>query len=194
MFSHQFKTSESTLRAKVPDYLKPYFFSTSSSTEWLKALSNDQLQVRVLRQGKLALTRDEYSLLKLRHRTQHLVREVEIIGQGVPWMLARSVFPEKTLSGKLKSIKRRLSNQPLGEILFKEPSLRRSEYEFAFLESAQINSLFMKNYFNDLGYNFFISNNERLWCRRSIFFIHEKPILLTEIFLPALVEQCEFGF
>lgn len=102
-----------------------------------------------------------------------MVREVELLCHNQPWVYARSVFPQATLTGRLRCLKK-LDARPLGALLFNDPSMRRTHFEVAALNNAELSG-----YFNTTSDRFF-------WGRRSLFFIDEKPLLVSEIFLPAL--------
>ncbi len=92
---------------------------------------------------------------------------------GQPWVYARSIFPVSTLKGKLRHLKT-LGDQSLGSVLFKDPSMKRTVFEIAMLAQQSIDAL--KH----------CDSNRSLWGRRSKFFLHKKPVLVTEVFLPPL--------
>lgn len=90
-----------------------------------------------------------------------------------PWVYARSVFPLHTLTGPLRHLKQ-LDNRSLGSLLFKDASMKRTLFEIAALEARKIKAV--KH----------TAPNELLWGRRSLFYVKNKPILISEIFLSAL--------
>ena len=104
------------------------------------------------------------------------MREVELLCHNEPWVYARSVFPQTTLTGRLRSLKK-LDTRPLGALLFNDPTMKRSHFEIAALSNPEL-----ANYFTS-------SSNDFAWARRSLFFLDEKPILVAEIFLPALEQH-----
>jgi chorismate--pyruvate lyase len=106
----------------------------------------------------------ERQLLALGDRRRALVREVILYGAGQPWVYARSVLPLTTLTGRLRKL-RQLSNQPLGELLFKDPTMRREPVQFASFSAAS-------------------NSDKAIWGRRSIFTLDNKPLLVAEVFLP----------
>lgn len=167
---------------KIPGYLRAELLDPSSTTKRFRQLGGVTFSVQVLAQGWEKVLLSERSLLKLRERNKALVREVLIYCSGQPWMFARCVFPATTLTGKNKFFQHVLDERPLGDLLYREPSLRRSEFELSLLQARKCK--FAKE--NVLPFLF-----EPLWARRSIFFLHTKPILLTEVFLPALVDYCK---
>ncbi len=167
---------------KIPSYLRPWLLDPSSTTKRFRELAGKTFSVQVLLQGWGKVLPTERSLLQLHPRTNVLVREVLISCCGKPWMFARCVFPASSLTGKNKFLQGALDERPLGDLLYCEPSLRRSEFELSLLQANQC------EFSRDEILPFF---SEPLGARRSLFFLHNKPILLTEVFLPALVEYCK---
>jgi len=88
-------------------------------------------------------------------------RRVILSGNGEPWVLAHTLIPEHALGDDLGQLVR-LGEKPLGEYLFNQAGLTRSDIE--------INKI-----------------DEQSWGRRSWFFLNSKPILVTEYFLPSLL-------
>ena len=88
-------------------------------------------------------------------------RRVILSGNGEPWVLAHTLIPEHALGGDLGQLVR-LGKKPLGEYLFNQAGLTRSDIE--------INKI-----------------DEQNWGRRSWFFLDSKPILVTEYFLSSLL-------
>ncbi|BDH47554.1 chorismate pyruvate-lyase [Salmonella enterica subsp. enterica serovar Choleraesuis] len=85
-------------------------------------------------------------------------REVILYGDGVPWLAGLTLVPESTLSGPELALAR-LGTTPLGRYLFSSSTLTRD--------------------FIDIG------RSESLWGRRSLLRLSGKPLLLSELFLPA---------
>lgn len=113
-------------------------------------------------QQRWALPRaDERERLGLPPRCYALIREVVIKATENRWMYARTVFPRQTLTGKLQCLGR-LKSRSLGSVLFKDPTMLRSEFEVAYFPSME------------------------RWARRSLFTLQNKSLLLTEFFLPDL--------
>jgi chorismate--pyruvate lyase len=162
-------------RNKISPSLRSWLFDPSSTTSRFRKISNN-LVVKVLEQGWLMPTENERLFLKLLPRQLAFIREVEIYCDDIPCMTARTVIPRSSLIGKNRHLLFELDDRPLGELLFRDPTLKRSEFEFSLLKSGQ------KEY--ESIAKFFIQNNVKIWARRSQFFLSGKPLLLTEIFLP----------
>ena len=95
-----------------------------------------------------------------------LIREVELVCDGEVWVRARSAIPIATLTGPERQLKN-LGTKPLGEFLFNSRSMRRSPL----VPFCQI------------------EQKEKYYGRRSVFYLHEKPILVSELFLPRLFKR-----
>lgn len=150
--------------ATVPHTWRDWLSDAGSLTARLLDASNGNLKVRVLQQSLEVPKFSERQLLGIGDRRRAMVREVILYGENKPWVYARSILPLTTLSGRLRKL-RRLSNQPLGELLFKDPTMRREPVQVVCFDSA-----------SDI--------NRSIWGRRSVFTLDNKPLLVAEVFLP----------
>ncbi len=144
--------------SRVPTIWRDWLADAGSLTQRLIDASDGNLSVAVLKQSLEVPRLSERQLLGLGDRRRAMVREVVLYGNNQPWVFARSILPLTTLTGRLRKL-RQLSNQPLGELLFKDPSMRREPVQFARFDSAS-------------------------WGRRSVFRLDNKPLLVAEVFLP----------
>ena len=156
---------------QMPENLGPWLIDNGSLTRKLVALSKDQFEVQVLRQEVATPGAAEANALKMTQQTPVMIREVVLKGRGRPWVFARSILPMTTMTGRLAGL-RTLSNQPLGELLFQDPSMTREPLEAACLP-ARILSVPAA----------LAAGDEPLWARRSVFFLDQKPLLVSEVFL-----------
>jgi chorismate--pyruvate lyase len=132
----------------------------------LVAHAEGAFAVRVLWQGWARPALEECRRLGLPPGRHALIREVELLGHGQPWVRARSVLPLPCLGGRGRRL-RRLGNRSLGGLLFKDPTLKRGPIEIACLQQAE----------------------GEAWARRSLLHFHGKPLLVAECFLPALLDR-----
>ena len=156
---------------QMPENLGPWLIDNGSLTRKLVVLSKDQFEVQVLRQEVATPDAAEANALKMTQQTPVMIREVVLKGRGRPWVFARSILPMTTMTGRLAGL-RTLSNQPLGELLFQDPSMTREPLEAACLP-ARILSVPAA----------LAAGDEPLWARRSVFFLDQKPLLVSEVFL-----------
>ena len=99
---------------------------------------------------------EEVALLPVESR--YWLREILLCADGEPWLAGRTVVPESTLCGPELAFQT-LGNTPLGRYLFTSSTLTRD-----FIE---------------------IGRDAALWGRRSRLRLSGKPLMLTELFLPA---------
>lgn len=99
---------------------------------------------------------DEQHLLA--DEPRYWLREILLCVGGEPWLAGRTVVPESTLCGPELALQQ-LGQTPLGRYLFTSYQLTRD-----FIE---------------------IGRHDALWGRRSRLRLSGKPLLLTELFLPA---------
>ncbi|WP_041521802.1 chorismate--pyruvate lyase family protein [Gilvimarinus agarilyticus] len=160
----------------LPPAIKPWLFDDGSLTAKLRKRSAGQLQVQVLRQYWGQPTLSERRTLQL-GRGRALIREVLLLGpNATAWVYARSVFPAASLTGRLRHL-RKLANRPLGGFLFSHRQLGRSPMQIAQLPPHE--RLIPPS----------VQGDDMLWGRRSKFFLFGKSLLVSEVFLPALLDS-----
>lgn len=158
--SHWFSANR---RLALPLHWRPWLCNRGSLTHSLTLAAAGDFQVQVLRQHWALPTATEARLLHLPPRRLALIREVQLIGQGTPWVFARSVIPRQVLRGRHHSL-HRLGNHSLGSVLFSDPAIVRGPLQITRLQKAQ----------------------QHWWARRSVFHLNQQPLLVTEVFLPPM--------
>lgn len=128
-------------------------------------------QVLVLKQEWQYPQIDEQEYLQIQGRRYIFSREVEIRDQNEPLLFARTTIPRATLTGSERCLAY-LGTRSLGSVLFSYPQLERSRFE---IKRGQ----------------FLRYSKTPLWLRRSIFYFRGKSLLLTEVFLPRLINFIE---
>ena len=108
---------------------------------------------------------------------QILVREVLLHCDGVANIFAQTEIPYQTLADKQKKLAN-IGSESLGKFLFQDKTLQRGKIEVAeFTVGSPI---------HDLIASLEQTCEHSLWARRSLFYIGEKPLLVSEVFLPSL--------
>ncbi|MBL8259405.1 MAG: chorismate lyase [Candidatus Competibacteraceae bacterium] len=161
----------------LPPGLAVWLLDAGSLTRRVRHACSGQFRVRVLDQRWARPGRDEARALRLRWDARAWTREVQLLCDGRPWVFARTVIPEKTLRGRGRRLTA-LGTKPLGAVLFADPGVRRGPVEIARIVAGQ---RLHRRAFADLG-----GPPEAIWGRRSVFRIDGAPLLVAEIFLPAL--------
>ena len=136
------------------------------------------VRVEVVFQGLRRPDRDERFVFAHRGRARVLVREVLLICENRPVVFAHTVLEPADLSGPWRSIAT-LGSRPLAAALFADPRIRR--YPLRIRKLGRHHELHRR-----------VSANvgdaaARLWARRSLFRLHDSPILVTEVFLPEIL-------
>lgn len=159
------------------DPWRPWLAWRGSLTWRIRAVEPD-FRVRIVRQGPRIPNGDESRQLGQPAHRLALVREVLLLARGEPVVLAHSIAARRDLSGIWRGL-RGLGTRPLAEALFTDPLVKRGPLEFVRLDRRhplwkQASALTGR----DLPF---------LRARRSRFVKHGRPLLVTEVFLPALV-------
>lgn len=176
-------TWQSPLGSSLDETLLSWLLDPSSLTARLtKSCRN--FRVEVLGQIIQPCSADE-STSDIEVGEQVLVREVLLYCDDIPQVFARSLLPLKSLTGEEQQLAH-LGNQSLGQVLFSKKDLIRKCIEIsAFSQSSAVSKLAAH-----LG----LPMQAELWGRRSTFLLHEKPLMVAEVFLPnALAYQSSYS-
>lgn len=136
------------------------------------------VRVEVAFQGLRRPDRDERFLFAHRGRARVMVREVFLVCGDTPVVFAHTVFDPGDLCGPWRSVAK-LGTRPLGAALFADARIERHplrqrrigrHHELHRRLSARVPAA-----------------PAGLWARRSLFRLHNSPILVTEVFLPEIL-------
>jgi chorismate--pyruvate lyase len=166
-------------RRQLPRGLWDWLVEMESMTERLRQQVGETLTVQVHYQGWQRPRWDDRQCL-LVPNIPLMVREVTLHGHDKPWIVARSLFPKNALRGKGQRLYQ-LGAQPLGEILFADRQLKRGELEVALLRPWHSDYQRVREVLAEPP--------PTLWARRCVLFFYSQPILVSEIFLPAVWEN-----
>ena len=170
---------------RAPREWQPWLSDTGSLTQKIEKAIGQRLQVQVLRDCPQSLNSDESRYFHFRLRRCR-VREVLLCSNGVPLVMAHSVIPTLSSSGSNHAILR-LGTKPLGAVLFsktRKHSRAKPPRDIARLDKST--ELWKK-------YSAHLSNlSSPLWARRTLYRLKGHPILVNEIFLPALLKAAKF--
>ncbi len=164
-------------RCSLPASLADWLLDGGSLTRRLRRICSSRVDVRVLRQGWSRPGNDEARLLGLRSDAWAWIREVQLVGDGQPWVFARTLIPARTLNGCGRRLTR-LGTRPLGEVLFADPGVRRGPVEIARIVCGRR--------LHQQAFAGLVESPDAIWGRRSLFWIADRPLLVCEIFLPDL--------
>jgi chorismate--pyruvate lyase len=136
------------------------------------------VRVNVTFQGLRRPDRDERFLFADAGRSRVLVREVLLSCGETPVVFAHTVVRPRDLHGPWRSVAR-LGTRPLGAALFADPRIERIA-----LRQRKIGTHheLHRRVCAVMGVKL-----PSLWARRSLFRLHDSPILVTEIFMPEVL-------
>lgn len=164
---------------EVPREMAPWLFEQGSLTRRILRHCTNTFRVEVLSQKWQRPMLSEALRLGATPEHHALIREVLLYCGDTPWVFARSVLPRKTLTGPRRFLGK-LGNRPLGEILFSDPTIKRDELEIAEIKKGQRMYSCATEILNNPP--------DFVWGRRSIFYLHKKPLMVNEIFLPSILK------
>ncbi len=158
--------------SQLPASVKPWLLDSGSLTQRLIKASGGHFKVKVLSQSWQRPRLSECLLLNMKTRERAIIREVALLCNNEPWVYARSVLPGRSLTGHLRRL-RKFKDSSLGEMLFRDPTMIRFPFQIASIAggSEQIPAA--------------LRQPQTLWGRRCRFELANKPIMVSEIFLPA---------
>ena len=156
----------------------PWLIDRGSLTHRIQARCRE-FSVRGLHLAMGKSGRDEAACVQLKPREMALLREVLLYCGDTPVVFAHSVIPLAGLRGPWRNLSK-LGNKPLGAALFADPQVKRSPLQFKKL--SRRHELYRR------ACRILPERPAYLWARRSVFTLQRQPILVTEVFLPGILE------
>jgi chorismate--pyruvate lyase len=154
--------------SKVADKMTP------SERQWLTHTGSLTKRLRRLKPGKVEhLIRYEAWELPQADETRYLgisptqsvfIRETDWCYQNDVVVTTRALIPAATLQAEGEQLQT-IGVRSLGDLLFADPNLKRSAFEFTHT----------------------VVDKKLCWARRSIFFYFDKPLLVSEVFFPSIL-------
>jgi chorismate--pyruvate lyase len=162
--------------AGAPTFLHPWLADPASLTARIVARCR-QFQVRVLRETRALPYIDERELIGLSPGRHAWMREVLLIADDVPVVFAHSILAPRDLTGAWH-MARAIGSRPLGAALFADPGICRGP-----LEAARLTPVHPLHRQAAAAVGAVLPT---LWGRRSRFCRLDRPLLVTEVFLPGI--------
>lgn len=157
--------------------LAPWLHDRGSLTQRIQQRCTNFV-VRGARTGLARIALDESALLGIAPQQLAYSREVFLCADGQPVVFAHSVFAREHLRGAWSAV-RTLGNKPLGALLFAHPQVARKPLHYKALRNTH--PLYQR------AVAVLIDPPDKLWARRSLFYLHDAPLLVTEVFLPGIL-------
>ncbi|HZV60844.1 MAG TPA: chorismate lyase [Methylophilaceae bacterium] len=141
-------------------------------------LASKKFEVEPLRFYHGRALPEEAPVLKLRPWQKAMIREVYLRCHDRPVVFAHSVLPCHSLRGHWQILSR-LGSKPLGAALFSDPRVKRTPLAYKKLNTGH--ALYRK------AVEGTATVPPELWARRSVFYLCNSAILVTEVFLPRVL-------
>ncbi len=171
----------------APLALQEWLSDTGSLTRKLeKALlypEDRHLELQILADYKQNLVASEKKFFR-RPINRSRIREILLCDQGEPIVMARSVLPITSSIGSNHRILK-LGHKPLGAVLFAKVLKGRFRpiRQIVRLDHHQLEWKVCQRRYLDLP--------KRVWARRTLYQLNGHPLLVMEIFLPALLTKLQ---
>ncbi len=162
----------------LPASLADWLYDPSSLTARLMRQCEQPFHVQLLAQFYGEIQAHEKRAMRLSGYHAGLHRTVLLKAGDLPLVYARTVIPVDTLRGSRRRYAN-LGERPLGAMLFADRSMRRGAVQISRLGSRECEWL-CREYQVDL-------RDAGVWGRRSVFRVSQRPLLVSEYFLPALL-------
>ena len=157
--------------------LRQWLLDRGSLTRRIQ-LRCDSFRLDVLSQRIARVHADEHAAIGMRPGARCVVREVSLNCGRLPLVFAHSVVAPRALRGAWRMLSG-LGTRPLGAALFADPRIRRYPLRF-----SQLN---LRHALHKRACRLLDASPALLWARRSLFVLRGSPLLVTEVFLPAIL-------
>ena len=141
------------------------------------------VRVQVLFQGLRRPDRDERFVFADRGRARVLVREVFLVCDDEPVVFAHTVLDPTDVRRAWRGLTT-LGARPLGAALFADPRIERFALRARKVGWHHELHRRVQRYARRAQT---AAAQRSLWARRSLFRLHDSPILVTEVFLPGIL-------
>jgi chorismate--pyruvate lyase len=175
--SPQWLTEEQVNHKMLSESDESWLFERDSLTARIQSRCPGQFRVRVLNEEYGIPRWHESRALDVEESLCCFIRQVYLEVDGTPIVYARTVIPLSTLTGPERRLAD-LKNQPLGAVLFADRSMRRKPLEVARFEPG--------HYIYEVATRPLQDKPAGIWGRRSVYYLHDKGLLVSEIFLPTI--------
>lgn len=158
----------------IPAHINDWLKESGSLTLRMKSSLNGDFDVLVEGEGFSSVFSQDADKLQQDPQDETFVREVVLTLSGKPRVFARTTIPLDSLHALEKLTT--LGNNPLGEVIFSYPDLKRISLDF-----ARIGAKFLLPRMIIM-----LGKENAIWARRSVYDIKGHRFIVSEFFLPAM--------
>jgi chorismate--pyruvate lyase len=179
----RWRSARQVVHSEIPKQLATWLFDQASLTLRLQHhCGAETFHVEVLWQKRGRMMLNEARALGMTPGEYALLRQVHLYCGDQAVVFARTVIPLRSLKGRQKRLAH-LGKRSLGAVIFADKSMRRGDIEVCRLRAGQ--SLFAEAQAKSALF----LTQKPLWGRRSVFTVNGKKLLVSEFFLPALLQS-----
>lgn len=163
---------KSFYRTRIPANVLSWLIDKNSLTARLqRQFGAGSFQVKVIDESNTFATLADAIALGIKPGIRLRVRQVHLLVNKVPVVYARSLIPVTSLTGRLGRLHFQ-GNKSLGAALFADPAIKRGSIQVALSNGCDIPA----------------AGSGLVWGRRSVFSLFDCPLLVSEFYLPTLIE------
>lgn len=158
--------------------LHGFLFQDGSLSRFIEDNCSGKFHIELKNESWCQPLSDEIESLSLAENEITFVRESWLKCDNKRLVYARTVIPRATFEKESQELLQ-LGNKPLGNILFNDNTTYRTNMRYAKIpvdwslhQQATADSKIISD----------------LWGRQSLFYINNNPLLITEVFLPTILE------
>jgi chorismate--pyruvate lyase len=165
---------------QAPLQWQSWLSDTGSLTQKIERAIGQKLEVVVLRDCRQNLNSDESRYFHFKIKRCR-IREVLLCANGMPLVMANSIIPGSSSSGTNHEVLR-LGKKPLGAVLFAKTRMRSKKKPLREIARLDKRNILWKKCFQQYQNLPAVS-----WARRTLYQLKGRPLLVSEVFLPALL-------
>jgi chorismate--pyruvate lyase len=165
---------------QAPLQWQSWLSDTGSLTQKIERAIGQKLEVVVLRDCRQNLNSDESRYFHFKIKRCR-IREVLLCANGMPLVMANSIIPGISSSGTNHEVLR-LGKKPLGAVLFAKTRMRSKKKPLREIARLDKRNILWKKCFQQYQNLPAVS-----WARRTLYQLKGRPLLVSEVFLPALL-------
>lgn len=187
----RWRSARQVVHNSIPKSLAVWLFDQASLTLRLQqhcGAGAFRIEVQWQKRGRMML--NEARALGVPPSEHALLRQVHLYCGDQAVVFARTVIPLRSLKGRQKRLAR-LGKRSLGAVIFADKSMRRGSIEVCQLQPGQF--LFAEALLSTETKSQVKAANTALWGRRSVFTLNGSKLLVSEFFLPALLQSIQLA-
>lgn len=172
------QNKETTLSDATEIAVHDFLFHEGSLTRFIQQRCEGVFSIELISESKHQALPDETQFLSLQGEEITFIRKSRLKCDEHAVVYARTIMPQQTIEGENQWLTT-LGTKPLGDVLFNDEKTYRTDMRYAKIPvNCELHNEATKG----------LAISSELWGRQSLFYTAQQPLLITEIFLPAILE------